>query len=168
MQLKTTQKYFSIMDKFSIVDSNDRQLFFAQSHFKFRQNCTLYNLDGSMILELECKIISVFGKYFIKNIMGEVVGTMTGVIHKPFIQKWKLEVYGQRYILRSGGLHCKVFEADEKWKYKDKSNCIAKITKRIAKIRDTYEIDFDDSRMSVQIASICMIWMDCRFHAEHH
>ena len=56
MFLKTTQKFFSVRNKFSIVNINDDQLFFAQEHFKVRQNCTLYNMDSSVIYELECKI----------------------------------------------------------------------------------------------------------------
>ena len=168
MFLKTTQKFFSVRNKFSIVNINDDQLFFALERFKVRQNCTLYNMDGSVIYELECKILSIYGKYFIKDYKGNVVGTITGKFHKPFVQKWFLEINDSKFVLRSGGLHCKIFRAGENWKFDSKTDQIGYITKRIGNVKDTYEIEFDEKRLSEKHAALCMIWMDCRFHGEHH
>ena len=168
MFLKTTQKYFSMRNKFSVVDENDRQFYFAQSYFKIRQNCSLYTLEGSLVYELECKIFSLFGKYFIKDVCGNVVGLFSGRIHKPFVQKWRLDLGDKKYILRTGGLRCKVFAADENWKYDSKTDFVGKIYKRWARLRDTYEFDFDETRIMADAATLCMLWMDCRFHGEHH
>ena len=168
MFLKTTQKYFSMRNKFSIVDQNDTQFYFAQSYFKIRQNCSLYTLEGALVYELECKILSLFGKYFIKDIRGDVIGMFSGKFHKPFIQKWRLEIGDKKYILRTGGFNCKVFSATDNWKYNSKTDLVGVIHKRLARIRDTYEFDFDETRLPLDLATLCMLWMDCRFHGEHH
>lgn len=168
MYLKTTQKYFAIRDKFSIVNANDVEVFFAESFFKFRQNCSLYTINGALVYELEAKIASIFGRYYIKDATGNPVGVLQGKAHKPFVQKWRLELGGKKYLLRSGGYHTKIFAVDDKWKYNKKTDKVGMIKKKISKIRDTYEIDFDENRLNVSCAAICMIWMDCRFHSNQH
>lgn len=168
MFLKTIQKYLAIKNKFSIVNESNTEVFFAESFFKFRQNCSLFGLDGSLIYSLEAKLFSIFGKYFLIDASGNQEGILSGHFHKPFIQKWTLELGEKRYVLRSGGYHTKIFQANDKWKYNKKSDKVGVITKRISKIRDTYEIEFDENRLSVLMASICTIWMDCRFHSTHH
>lgn len=168
MFLKTTQKYLAIRNKFSIVNDRDIEVFFAESFFKVRQNCSLFNLDGSLVWSLEAKIISLFGEYFIKDASGRQIGRLKGKFHRPFVQKWRLELGGKQYVLRSGGYHTKIFEANESFKYDKKNDKVGMIVKRVSKIRDTYEINFDENRLSVAMATLCMIWMDCRFHSNQH
>lgn len=168
MYLKTTQKYLAIKNKFSIVNEHNNEVYFAESFFKFRQNCSMFYPDGSLVYTLEAKFISLFGEYFIKDSTDNVVGCLKGRFHKPFVQKWRMELDGKRYVIRSGGYHTKIFQADNNWKFNKNADKVGTIVKKISKIRDTYEINFDENRLNMTLASICMIWMDCRFHSNHH
>lgn len=167
MYLKTTQKYFAIRNKFSIVNDKEEQIIFAENHFKLRRNCTAYLPSGSFLFELQNKTFSWFGKFFIKDELGNEIGELYGRPHKPFIQKWYLDYEGKKYILRSGGYHCKIYNCNDNWKYDKVVDLIGTISKQV-KIRDTYEIDFEEDRLSVYIAGLCMLWMDCHFHYNQH
>lgn len=164
MQLKISQKFFSIGDRFNIVDQNDQPAFLAkESLLRFRSNCSLYNLDGSELYTIEFKLLSLFGGCFIRT--HEVdVGIMDGKFHKPFVQKWHFELEGRRYIIRTGGYKCKIFEADDNWKYIDKKTPIALIQKKFFKIADTYIVDFDENTLPRHMAALIGLWMDVRFH----
>ena len=168
MQLKISQRFFSIGDKFNIVDQNDQPAFLArEALFRFRSNCTLYYLDGRELYTLEYKFLSPFGGCFIRTFDSDV-GMMDGRFHKPFVQKWRFELEGKKYILRSGGYKCKIFEADANWKYVDKSNPIAIIKKKVLKLADTYIVEFDEATLPRHMAALMGLWMDSRFHKDQH
>lgn len=172
MILQLQQKYFTIGgDKFNITDQNGAPVFQAREFFfRLRGNAHLYDLQGREICFMEAKLLSIFGQYnlFTDEVSRAPIGVFKGRFYPvPFVKKWRLDYLGNRFIVKCGPVNCKVFPADEEWKF-DKEKQVGHIRKRLLKIRDTYEMNFDENILPPHIAAAITLWFDTAFHNNQH
>lgn len=169
MYLKISQKYFSIGDKFNLVDENDNARFLASEKiFTLRKNAHLYSLDGMEICRFQSRILRVLPYYDL--FQGE---TVIGFIKRrfemiPFVNVWNMEFNGKQYALRSAGYNCKICPAEGKKFKHDRKNPIATVSKKLIKIKDTYVVDFDPNVLDPTVAAVIGLWMDAAYHKDQH
>ena len=171
MILQLQQKFFTIGgDKFAITDESGKAVFQAsEKFFKLRANAHLYDLTGKELCYLEAKF-SFLGHFdFLTNEMDRLpLGSMHGTFFPvPFLKKWRLEHMGKKFIVMCGPINCKVYPADENWKY-DKKTLAGHIHKKLFKIRDTYKLDFDEKVLPPEIAALVTLWIDMINHNDEH
>lgn len=171
MILQLQQKFFTIGgDKFAITDQNGKAVFYASEKlFKLRANAHLYDLTGMEVCFLEAQF-SFLGKFnFLTNEMDRMpLGHMDGTFFPvPFMKKWRMEYSGKRYVVMCGPFNCKIYPADENFKY-DKKVMAGHIKKSFFKVRDTYKLDFDENVLPPQIAALITLWMDMTTHNDQH
>ncbi len=171
MFLQISQKYFSIGDKFRIVDENDQPKFLAQERlFRLRRNAHLFSLNNMEICRMEARIFRILPYYDLltgDNIVGFIKRRFELI---PFVNVWYMEYNGAHYALRSAGYHCKICPAEvvgKKFKHNRKEP-IATVGKKVMKVRDTYVVEFDEKILDPAIAALVGLWMDTTYHKKQH
>jgi len=171
-QIKIQQKFFSFHEQFAIYDENDQAVFQARNQIvRLWNNITLFDQMGNLPLyTLRMKLSFIFAKY--KVLAGDYESpNQVGMIKEGFgffFTRAKVEVDNlPKIALVSGPIHLKGYLLDENGK-KIKDQIVIKSTKKLLKIRDTYIIDYDETKVPSTLAALVGVWYDMVNHSGEH
>ncbi len=136
MKFYIKQKVFTLKDQFDIMDETGKPVFkVAGKMFSISNKLQLQNLNGSIILHAQKKVLSFLPKYTLYSPHDEVVAT----IERKFGLKPKFLVQAGTDELRvEGSFFAHSFQVF------DENRMLASIQKKLISFGDSYEIDIDD------------------------
>ena len=134
MKLYIRQKVFSWKDKFTVKDFDGRDVYQVEGEFfSFGKKLHIYDMSGNEVAFIQQKVLSFLPRYYVyvgDNQVAEILKKFT------FLRP-KYEVHGLNWQVEGDFLG---------WDYRIFSNDgdIAKVTKQLFKLTDTYLIDVKD------------------------
>lgn len=157
MRYLIRQKYFSIRDGFYITDEHERNAYYVQGKFfSLAKQLTIYDLQGRELLFIKQKLFHILPNYDIFE--GENLVATVKRKFSIFTKHYNIEssIYGDMRI--EGNIFAWNFSIISK-----EGREIARISKKVLNIRDTYTVDIFDKNFEALSLAITLI-----IDAVHH
>ena len=169
MKLRIRQTYFKLGEEFNITDEANRPLFYARGKFfSIRGELAFSNANGQLIYRLVGRFMHIFSWFDILDERENVIGAIDERMHMPFMRRGIILMNGEKKIkIKCGPVHLKALMKDENGKW-DKKNPVCRAKKKIMRIADTYELEFDQTRIDPAMAALVGIWYDRVKHGKQH
>ncbi len=136
MKYYIKQKVFSLKDKFTVKDANDKDVYQVQGKvFSLTNKLELLKMDGSQALNAKKKLFRFLPLYNIYSPHDDELAEVKRLL--AFKPKFLVTVGNTEYNVE-GTLFAHTFQI-----YKDEQE-VASITKKVVSFGDTYEIDILD------------------------
>lgn len=136
MKLIFKERIFSWFDSYDIYDEHKKPVYKVKGQLSWGHKLVVFDKDGKKVGKVEQKIITLLPKYEVF-----VGGKSLGYIHK------ELSLVNPHYYIDFEGWHAKGNFV--KWNYKitdGKKNVIARIDKKLIRLKDTYVIEVEKEK----------------------
>lgn len=152
MRFIIQQKFFSIRDGFYISNERGQDVYFVQGKFfSFGKQLSMYDSSNREVLFIKQKVFSFLGTFdLFQN--GNQVARIKRKLPLIFAKRYKLtsEIFGNLRI--KGNVFAFNFSIID-----EQDREVARVSKKLLKIKDTYAIDVYDDRLEQIILALTII-----------
>ncbi len=152
------QKFWSISEKFSILDEQGNPVFYVKKKFlSIGDRLSFLNRDGSLVLSIKQKVLSLNKQYRIyrnKKLIARVIKKI-----KPFNDKFIIDLPGENdYIIRGNFLNYR-------YTFMRNGKKVAQISKKWSSYTDKYKVEIGPHEDDLIILATAII-IDMASHKE--
>lgn len=177
MELYIKQKFWSVLENYSILDEHDTVQYLVRSEWTFfHKKFIISDPQGNPILTVVSRISFIFAKfdiaegYIAENKASNPIARFKEGFHMPLRRRGYLKYVdenGVEHKLRITGSFIGF-----NWKIKDKSlpkeeRLIAKVNKKVFKIADTYKVEILNESVPKHYLLIIGLLIDTLHHQKH-
>ena len=177
MELYIKQKFWSVLENYSVVDEHDTVQFFVKGQLSFlHKRFIVSDAQQVPMFTLISRFSFIFRKYDIQenkgseSCVGETIGRFREGFHMPFRRRAYLKYFdenGVEHKLRVTGSFIGF-----NWKIKDKSlpkgdRTVATIEKKVFKVADTYRLKIINNSVPAKYLLAIGILIDTMHHQSH-
>ncbi len=161
MRFIVQQKFFSIRDGYYISDEAGRNVYFVQGKlFTLRKQFTMYDNNKREVLFIKQKLLSLLGTFNVfqgENHLAKVKRRLPLL----FAKRYKIisKIFGNLRI--KGNMFAFNFAIVD-----DTGQEVARVSKKLLKVRDTYAIDIYDPNLEHLVLALSII-IDAVHHKHH-